>query len=87
MTFYAHPHSGWLFGLLFEQTSLKALIKNRLSGRFCFAGKLKTPLMRLANLHQLLPPIFIGEVAERSEVGGVVKTKNLGSLSTVGVKS
>ena len=27
ITFYAHPHSGWLFGLLFEQTSLKALIQ------------------------------------------------------------
>ena len=25
ITFYSHPHSGWLFGLLFEQTSLKAL--------------------------------------------------------------
>ena len=28
ITFYSHPHSGWLFGLLFEQTSLKALIEN-----------------------------------------------------------
>ena len=27
ITFYAHPHSGWLFGLLFEQTCLKALTK------------------------------------------------------------
>ena len=27
ITFYSRPHSGWLFGLLFEQTSLKALIR------------------------------------------------------------
>ena len=33
ITFYSHPHSGWLFGLLFEQTSLKAL--NR-PGNPCF---------------------------------------------------